>query len=169
MREDYCSSFFIPVIIYLGKIFMESKILSHGHETTYLLVFQEGDELISTLEKYAFEQDITSGHFEGIGAFKNVVVAFFDWDKKEYIKIPFDEQLEILSFNGDITVEDEIPKIHAHVVCGRKDGSAVGGHLVEGYVRPTLELVLYKSDKHLRRTVDPKTGVHVIDIRSSGD
>lgn len=43
---------------------------------------------------------------------------------------------------GDVALQDGKPKIHAHRVVGRRDGSTRGGHLIEAYVRPTLELML---------------------------
>jgi predicted DNA-binding protein with PD1-like motif len=143
---------------------MKSKVLNDETERRYLLIFEEGEEFISTLEKFAEENKITAAYFEGIGAFKNVVVSYFDWERKEYLEIPFNEQVEILSLNGDIACTKDKPKVHAHVVCGRRDGSAVGGHLFKGNIRPTLELILSESDRVLKRIKDPKTGVYLINM-----
>ena len=46
---------------------------------------------------------------------------------------------EVLSLAGDIALEGRQPKLHLHAVLGRRDGSTVGGHLLTGVVRPTLE------------------------------
>jgi predicted DNA-binding protein with PD1-like motif len=54
------------------------------------------------------------------------------------------------------------PKIHAHVVLGKADGAALGGHLLEAHVRPTLEVMLVESPNHLRRKYDPETGLALI-------
>ena len=53
---------------------------------------------------------------------------------------------------------------HAHVVLGRSDGSAIGGHLVEAHVRPTLEVVLVETPAHLRKRIDAETGLALIDL-----
>jgi len=53
---------------------------------------------------------------------------------------------------------------HAHIVVGRADGSARGGHLLEGHVWPTLEVVVEKLPRHLRRRTDPETGLALIDL-----
>jgi len=143
---------------------MNSRILNEDTERRYLLVFEEGEEFMSALEKFAEDNKITAGYFEGIGAFKNVVVSYFDWELKEYLKNPFNEQVEILSLNGDIACSEGKPKVHAHVVCGRRDGTAVGGHLFEGNIRPTLELVLSESDRVLKRIKDPETGISLIKL-----
>jgi hypothetical protein len=38
-----------------------------------------------------------------------------------------------------------------HIVVGTRDGSAKAGHLGEGHVRPTLEVVVTESPAHLRK------------------
>jgi uncharacterized protein len=44
--------------------------------------------------------------------------------------------------------------VHAHVVVGRADGSAHGGHLFEAHVGPTLEVFVVEAPQELRREVD---------------
>jgi uncharacterized protein len=130
--------------------------------TTHLLVFDKGDEVMVTLTRFAAEQRLTAGHFTAIGAFADVKLGFLDPDTKEYAPITIDEQVEALSIVGDISVEGDEPRVHAHVVVGKRDGSAHGGHLLEAHVWPTLEVVLTESPSHLRRRVDPETGLPLI-------
>jgi len=94
------------------------------------------------------------------------VVAYFDWSTKQYRHIRIDEQVEVLSLAGDITLEDGKPKVHAHVVVGKADATAHGGHLIEGLVRPTLEVVLTETPAHLRRRFDAQAGLALIDPRT---
>ncbi len=54
--------------------------------------------------------------------------------------------------------------MHAHAVLGRADGSTVGGHLLEGEVWPTLEVVVSEAPATLRKRVDPETGLALIDL-----
>jgi hypothetical protein len=56
-------------------------------------------------------------------------------------------------------------EIHAHVVAGRSNGSTVGGHIMEAYVRPTLEVMLSESPSHLQRKVDQNSGLALISIK----
>src|SRR5205807_4036605 len=102
-------------------------------------------------------------HFTAIGAFSRAIVAYFDWSSKEYRPIPIDEQVEVLSFTGDITIESGQSKVHAHVVLGKADGTAHGGHLMQGHVRPTLEIVITETPRHLNRRLDPRSGLALID------
>jgi predicted DNA-binding protein with PD1-like motif len=72
------------------------------------------------------------------------------------------EQVEVLSLVGDIALDGDEPKVHAHAVLGRRDGSTVGGHLLEAHVRPTLEVVLVESPAYLRRLHDAASGIALI-------
>jgi len=65
---------------------------------------------------------------------------------------------------GDIALENDQPKVHAHAVLARRGGVTVGGHLMEGNVRPTLEVVLHQSPKHLERRYDEASGIALIRI-----
>jgi len=65
---------------------------------------------------------------------------------------------------GDVALQDGRPKLHLHVVVGRRDGRAMGGHLLSAIVRPTLEVLLVDSPRHLRREIDAATGLALIRI-----
>ena len=142
---------------------MKSTLLNdHGGLRTFAVVLATGDETMASIVGFAREQQLRATQFSAIGAFSSVVVAYFDWATKQYRSIPIEEQVEVLSLVGDITLEDGKPKVHAHVVIGKADATAHGGHLVEGHVRPTLEILLTESPKHLRRRFDSVSGLALI-------
>jgi predicted DNA-binding protein with PD1-like motif len=143
---------------------VKSKLLSEEGERTFAIVFASGDEVAGGLLKFAKENDLSAGHFTAIGAFERVMLGYFDWQQKDYRRIPLLEQVEVVSLIGDIALDKDEPKVHAHVVVGRSDGTAYGGHLLEAYVRPTLEVVLVESPTHLRRRVDQESGLALIDL-----
>jgi uncharacterized protein len=143
---------------------MKTALLDqHDGLRTFVVVFETGDEAMSGLTSFAKAQGLSGSHFTAIGAFSRAIVAYFEWPSKEYRQVPIDEQVEVLSFAGDITIEDSAPKVHAHVVLGKADATAHGGHLIEGYVRPTLELVITEAPRHLHRRVDANSGLALID------
>ena len=74
---------------------------------------------------------------------------------------------EVLSLLGDITLDQEQPKVHAHAVLGKADASAHGGHLVEAIVRPAVEIILIEAPRHLRRRFDPQSSLSLIDPERS--
>ena len=139
---------------------MKSKKL----EQETVLIFDTGDEVISTLTKFAKENRITAAHFTAIGAFSDASLGYFDFQKKDYLKNPVKEQVEVVSLIGDIALDKGEPKVHAHVVVGKRDGAAMGGHLLEAHVRPTLELILQNSREQLKKKFDPESGLALIDL-----
>jgi predicted DNA-binding protein with PD1-like motif len=130
---------------------------------TFVLIFDTGDEAASGLAEFVRTQKVGAAQFTGIGALKAVTLGYFNWEKKDYQKIPMREQVEVLSLVGDVAVgEDGTPSIHAHIVVGRSDGTAHGGHLLEAHVRPTLEVVLIQAPAHLQKRRDPESGLALI-------
>jgi predicted DNA-binding protein with PD1-like motif len=145
---------------------MRSKLLEEQHgRRTFVLVFDIGDEVTAGLLAFAKAQRLDGSHFTAIGALQDVVLGYWDWNTKDYHRIPLREQVEVLSLVGNVALgPDGGPRIHAHIVVGRSDGTAQGGHLLEGHVRPTLEVVLVESPGNLRRTMDQETGLALIQL-----
>ena len=141
---------------------MRWKLLDRGPPATYAVVLSKGDEAMQSLQQFVQEQQIDAAGLTAIGAFERAVIGYFDWDKKNYKRIPVQEQVEVLSVIGDVAEADGKPALHIHAVLGRSDGSVVGGHLLEGHVRPTLEVILTQPPAHLRKTKDPETGLALI-------
>jgi predicted DNA-binding protein with PD1-like motif len=132
-----------------------------------ILVFDTGDEVVATLTKFAKERHIGAAHFTAIGAFRDAGIGYFDINKKDYIRNQVDEQVEVVSLAGDIALDKGEPTVHAHVVVAKRDGSTMGGHLLEAHVRPTLELVLEESKQELTRKFDRESGLALIDLGGS--
>lgn len=142
---------------------MRSKLLD-GSTGTYVLVFESGDSVMDLLTEFARERSIRAGHFTAIGAFAEAELGYFDFSIKDYKKTVVKEQVEVLSMQGDIALYGDEPKIHAHVVLGRSDTSAIGGHLLKATARPTLEVILEVSPSYLQRRIDKDTNLPLIVI-----
>jgi predicted DNA-binding protein with PD1-like motif len=131
-------------------------------QKTFALIFDKGDEVVAGITSFAKENDLAASHFTAIGAFSDVTLGYFHWETKDYHKLPVREQVEVLSLVGDIALKEGKPKVHAHVVVSKSDGTAHGGHLMEAHVRPTLEVIVIESPVHLRRVTDEETGLALI-------
>jgi predicted DNA-binding protein with PD1-like motif len=130
---------------------------------TFAVIFETGDEIAKGLKEFANEQELAAASFKAIGALSSVELGWFDWDDKQYhTSVKLDEQVELLSLIGDIALKDGKPAVHAHVVVGKKDGTAHGGHLVKAVVRPTCEIILTESPAHLTKQIDPESGIALI-------
>ena len=143
---------------------MRAKLIHDGPQRTFAVVLDKGDEVLESLRAFAKEHRLSAAEFTGLGALSDVVLGFFDWDKKDYRKIPVREQVEVLTLVGNIALKDGEPKLHPHIVIGKSDGTAHGGHLLEGHVRPILEVIVTESPAHLRREPDPETGLALLSV-----
>jgi uncharacterized protein len=147
---------------------MKAKLLHEDHgQRTFVLVFDSGDLVMELLKAFAARKKLSGAQFTAIGAFSEVTLGYFDWGKKDYVGRDFAEQVEVASLTGDVALgPDGAPAVHVHCVLGRRDYSAVAGHLLKATVRPTLELVLTESPVHLRKKHDAASGLALIDLGS---
>jgi uncharacterized protein len=145
---------------------VKAKLLHESEgQRTFAVVLVTGDEVVESLLAFAREHRIGGAALNAIGAFRRATVAYFDWERRDYMPIPIDEQLEVLSLSGDIALDKEDqPRVHLHATLGKRDGSAWGGHLLEAEVRPTLEVIVTESPPPLRRRHDPESGAALIDL-----
>jgi hypothetical protein len=130
---------------------------------TFVVVFQTGDEVTSLLKGFVVEQNITAARFTAVGGFSEATLGYFVWKEREYEPIAVDEQVEVLSFLGDVALVGDRPTVHAHVSVGHRGGRVTGGHLLRGIVRPTLEVMLDELPAHLQKSLDNDAGVPLID------
>ena len=148
---------------------MKHELLaSDAGERTFILILEEGDEAFKCICGFAERENITAASITAIGAFRAATIAFFEFETKNYARIPVEVQSEVLSLMGDIAVDDEgKASPHLHVVLGFADGSTKGGHFLEGHVRPTLEVVIRETPAKLRRRHRADLGIALIDINAS--
>ena len=145
---------------------MRTKLIHEAAgQRIFAIILAAGDETMACLKKFVNETGLASASFTGIGAFEDAKLGYYDIDTKKYIEHQIDEQTEVASMIGDVAIgEDEKPTLHIHCVLGRRDGSALAGHLIEGRVRPTLEVVLTETPAHLRKRYDAASGLALIDL-----
>jgi predicted DNA-binding protein with PD1-like motif len=145
---------------------MQTKLLHEAHgKRTFAVVLQTDDEAIGCLLQFAVKERIGGAQVSAIGAFSRAQLAYFDWETKQYRPIPVQEQVEVASLSGDIAIgPDGRPSVHVHAVLGRQNGSAVAGHLQQGLVRPTLEIIITESPSHLCKVRDSASGLALIKL-----
>jgi predicted DNA-binding protein with PD1-like motif len=131
---------------------------------TFVVVMAKGDEAYGQLSDFASENSITAAGITAVGGAREVTLGYFDPEINDYRSTTFSEQLEVLSLVGDIASKGGEPAVHAHLTLGRRDSSTIGGHLQRLTVWPTLEVVVTETPAHLAKTVDPETGLALIDI-----
>jgi predicted DNA-binding protein with PD1-like motif len=144
---------------------MKSKLLHHEMGLKmFAIVFDKGDEVRESVLEFANTNRLADSQLTAIGAFSEVTLGYFDRQQKTYRKIPLKEQVEVLCLAGNIVQKDGRPSLHAHVVVGKADGTAHGGHLLSARVWPTLEMIVSEMPVRLRRAYDEETGLTLIRI-----
>jgi uncharacterized protein len=143
---------------------MRSRLLNENGVRTHLLVFDEEDEVMAILPRFARDRAIRAASVRAIGGFREATIAFFDIDRKEFAEVIVAEQCEVVSLLGDIALTDDLPSAHVHAALGLRNGEMRGGHLLRGVVRPTLELVLSESPAFLRKRFDAELGIPLIEL-----
>lgn len=145
---------------------MKHKLVSEVEgERTFVLVLDAGDEVMACLAGFVDDENITAASFTAIGAFTQARVAWFDLEAKDYVPTEVDQAVEVLSLIGDVAMDEkDAPALHAHAVLGLRDASTRGGHLLEGRVGPTLEVILVEVPSHLRRRMRLGFGIPLIDL-----
>ena len=145
---------------------MKNRLVSDAPGAqVHVVVLDSGEEAFGALTRFANEAQVSAASLTAIGAFERATVGWFDFAAKTYRKIEVNEQCEVLSALGDVaTGDDGKASLHIHIVLGLSDGSTRGGHLLDGIVRPTLEVVLTEVPTRLRRTKRPDLGIALIDL-----
>ena len=147
---------------------MKSRLVwEQAGERTFVVVLDAGDEAFAAITDFANKNQLGGASLSAIGAFERATVGWFDRAAKQYRRIPVDQQCEVLSLIGDVAEGPDGPSLHAHVVLGLADGTARGGHLLEGWVFPTLEVIVTEAPAQLRKVIRPDLGIALIDLDRS--
>lgn len=143
---------------------MKVRLLSeNGGAKNYAIILAKGDEVMSGLTDFARQNKVTSASFTAIGAFSHATVAWFDDGRKEFKLIPIEQQVELVSMIGDIALVNDQPAVHTHVSVASSDGTVRGGHVINAFVFPTLELFMTVYPTPLHKESDKATGLKLID------
>ena len=121
---------------------------------------EKGEEIVSQLEEIFNKEGINAGFFLGLGAVSEAKLGHYSLATKEYREKVFDRPLEIASLKGTITREG----IHPHVCLSDKDMEVYGGHLAEGTVSATCEVVVVPMSGNLKRYHDEEIGLDLLNI-----
>ena len=139
---------------------------------TYVVILDAGEEAFTALSDWAVRERISAAQVTAVGAFERATVGWYDRAAKDYRHVRVRQQCEVLSLLGDIAREVNgstagPPQPHLHAVLGLHDGTTRGGHLLEGHVWPTLEVIIREVPAELCKTYRPEVGLALIDLESS--
>ncbi len=131
----------------------------HINENKWAIVLSKGDNLINALKQFANDNKIF-GSINGIGALLWAELGYFDFRCNKYFRRRFEGGFELLALNGNIVYTEDEPIIHIHVVLGNPDFQVIGGHLFDGEISITGEIIVSSWHKDsILRSKDKYTGL----------
>ncbi|MDP7141162.1 MAG: DNA-binding protein [Candidatus Woesearchaeota archaeon] len=139
---------------------MESRKINNK----FLIRLKKGEKIIETLIKFCKENNINSGYLFAIGAISKAELAHYNLNNKEYSSKTFDEQLEVCSLTGNIAFVEEELFLHVHVVLADDKMQTYAGHLKEGVVSATLEVILTPWNERIDRKHSEEIGLNLLEI-----
>jgi uncharacterized protein len=121
----------------------------------------KGDDLVGALTNICQDLGITLGEVKAIGAVSRARIGYYHQDTRQYEWLDLARPMEILALEGNISLKDGKPFVHAHVILSDGDGQAFGGHLAEGTIVFATEFVIQelKAERALNRQMDEETGL----------
>ncbi|MBI2652457.1 DNA-binding protein [Candidatus Woesearchaeota archaeon] len=131
---------------------------------TYFIRLERGEKLIETLKNFCEKQKIKCGYFFGIGALDEVELAHYIVETKKYTSKIFKQPLEIINMNGNITTMNKEVYLHCHITLSDENMKAIAGHLKEGRISATCEIILVKLNSKINRKYDDIIGLNLIDV-----
>jgi len=117
------------------------------------------EELHDQLKKVCKKHSVkTAVILSGIGQLKNFQLGYFK-KKGDYLPETFEKPHELLSLSGNICQQDGEYLLHLHAILGDENKQLIGGHLIEGNVEVTNEIVLLKTSMGVKRKFEENTGL----------
>ena len=130
----------------------------------YIVRVESGERVIEALMELLRRERVGFANLSGAGGFRWARIGFWDPETKDYRNRDLDEQLEVVSFQGNASIRSDSPFLHLHVALGRSDLTVIGGHLSEAIAHPTLEVWMRTEDIEIRRSRDEATGLDLLDL-----
>jgi predicted DNA-binding protein with PD1-like motif len=127
----------------------------------FIRLFEDEDLLDQIKNVCIFHNVKTAVVLSGIGQIKHAKLGYFK-QKGDYLPESFNKPHELLSLSGNINKQNNKYNLHLHSVLSDENKNAIGGHLIEGKVSVTAEIVLLKTSINIQRKLDDNTGLKAL-------
>lgn len=128
----------------------------------------KGDEIVASLLHICEREGITLAGVEGIGGCSSATVGVFDLNSRSYREQQVTALLELVSLNGNITLLEGKPFLHAHATFAYHDEAdtpqVLAGHLLKAEIGLTGEIILTPAEGKIARRYDESLGIRVWDF-----
>lgn len=131
----------------------------------WLVRFEAGEKLPESLLALTTQENWNSGSISGLGGVKNVALAYYDLSARQYVPIPVEGIVELVSLVGNLARVEGKPFWHLHAAVAGPDGRVLGGHLLSLEVAITLEAWIEPSSTVVMRSRDDFSGLNLLNLR----
>ena len=125
----------------------------------YMVYVEKNEKIMDTLTKFCKEKEILNAQLSGIGAVKAIELGAYDLGNREYTRQYFDDAWELVSYQGNVTLKEDKPFIHAHITISNHDMNTRGGHLFGAKVAVVGEFFLRTVDNTVHRQLNNDVGL----------
>ena len=117
----------------------------------YVVALEYGDSIRECIEGLASDENIVGAKLSAIGAIRDPELGAYDLETQTYTRQSFPGIWELVSLQGNITLLDGKPFMHAHIlICGH-DFKVMGGHLFDAEVAVVFECFMEPVATPLKR------------------
>ena len=103
-------------------------------------------DLLQSLTQFVVKNRIQMATLFVIGAVKRATVAYYDQQEKTYRQLSRDQNMEIISCFGNVSINDNKSFVHCHALFSNAAGETFGGHLAEG-------TIIFAAEAHLKEVL----------------
>ena len=129
---------------------------------------ESGERVAETLLRLLRSEDIGYAVVSGLGAVSQVRLSYWNAQSRQYEAHELEEQMEVVSLTGNVTLREGEPFLHLHVGLGRQDLSVLGGHFNDAVAHPTLEIWLQPENEPVPRVADETSGLALMELPERG-
>lgn len=133
----------------------------------YVIRLKKGEKWSEGFAEFVAHTGVKSAWLSMIGGATQVTMGPYSLDKREYLWKTFSGVLEIVSVQGNISLnETGEPMYHLHGAIANEECQAFGGHVKDFTVGATLEVFVHCLDENklLIRKLDSDIGLPLLDL-----
>ena len=136
---------------------------------TLIVGLERGDDVRASVEALAQKEGIACARVSAIGAVEGAELGYYDLQRKEYLRKTFAGIWELVTLEGNITLKDSRPFLHAHVSIAGADYELRGGHLFDARVAVVVEMFIDIFSEPLPRRYQEDVGLPCWHLESAAE
>lgn len=136
------------------------NLLPYSIKQIFMVRLPYGEDLLAAVADVVRETGIRIAVFSVIGAVSAAAFGYYDQKKREYQTIIRHGEFENVTCSGNVSLKDNGPFVHAHILFADEKGNSFGGHLMSPTALFAAELCLQELDgEPPARQYDETTGL----------